>query len=377
MRGPNRRALASLNQSADHSTADRCLADMLARMFDIDDILSCESPTPSSLQSWSGDMHIPGGFLTNPVCALTTATAAAAVGTSVWQMRRSFDARSARPLAATGAAIFAAQMLNFPIASGTSGHLVGAAAAAIVLGPWAATLAMAVVLATQATLFGDGSLATLGANLLSMGIVAPWTAWGVYRCVIRETESSASNGQRSLLVGSTLAGFVSILAAATVCSLELAAAGKVALGDVLPAMLQTHLAVALSEALLTVGIVLAWSGYRGRNIRKRGLNPANSPAGGAQNSRAALAILGLSLGVALLLAPWASTAPDGLETVAQRLGFAHFATASFAALAPDYVLTGLGDLPLAIGLAGLIGVAGTFAAGYVIACSAACRAAKR
>ncbi len=124
-------------------------------------------------------MHIPNGYLSDPICAATTLAAAAGYGAGLWQARRAISTGSCRSLALAGAAIFAAQMINFPVDHGTSGHLVGAAAAAILLGPWAATLVMGVVLAAQAVLFGDGACATWGANMLTMGIAAPWTAWAV------------------------------------------------------------------------------------------------------------------------------------------------------------------------------------------------------
>ena len=126
-------------------------------------------------------MHIPNGFLSDPVCVATTAAAAAAYGAGFYQARRSLDRQKCESLAVASAAIFAAQMINFTIDHGTSGHLIGAGAVAILLGPYAAMLAMGVVLAAQAVLFGDGSIATWGANMLSMGIAAPWTAWAVSR----------------------------------------------------------------------------------------------------------------------------------------------------------------------------------------------------
>ncbi len=196
-------------------------------------------------------MHIPNGFLSDPVCVATTAAAAAAYGAGFCQARRSLDQQKCESLAVASAAIFAAQMINFTIDHGTSGHLIGAGAVAILLGPYAAMLAMGIVLAAQAVLFGDGSIATWGANMLSMGIAAPWTAWAVSRILAPSNRSMSGT-----IVVASVAGFASVMTAASVCSLELAGGGAAALGDVLPAMLQAHLLVGLSEALLTAAVVV-------------------------------------------------------------------------------------------------------------------------
>ncbi len=306
-------------------------------------------------------MHIPNGFLSDPVCAITTAASAAACGAGLWHARRTLDSCGCQSLAAAGTAIFAAQMINFPVDHGTAGHLIGAGAVAIVLGPWAATLAMGVVLAVQAALFADGTLATWGANMLSMGIVAPWTAWAISRAVTRGRTSPAT-----IIAAAALGGFASVLAAAAVCSLELSAAGAAALGDVLPAMLQAHLAVGLSEALLTAAVVAA--------IGSRSSLPLTPDRVSRSAARRCFAA---SAAVALLLAPWASSLPDGLENVAARLGFADSAVSGFWALAPDYVLPGIGSVPLAIGLAGLVGVTAVFTVSYAAGRTVACGLPKR
>jgi cobalt/nickel transport system permease protein len=294
-------------------------------------------------------MHIPNGFLSDPVCAITTAASAAACGAGIWRVRRTFVGRDCESLAAAGAAIFAAQMINFPIDHGTSGHLLAAAATALVLGPWTATLAIGLVLAVQATLFGDGSLTTWGANLLAMGIVAPWSAWAVSRLAACAAPSRTGN-----LLGAAAGAWVSVVAAAGACSLLLAAAGRAPLADVLPAMLQAHFAVGLSEALLTVALVAA--------IGARSRLPLASASLGRLAARRTLSIAAV---VTMVLAPWASAAPDGLESVARRLGFAVAAVPGLAGLAPDYVLPGVSLAPLAIGLAGLVGVMIVFVAGYL------------
>ena len=172
-------------------------------------------------------MHIPGGLVSDPVCVLTTVAASTSLGLGFWKARRAGVGCSGQSLAAVGALVFAAQMVNFPVDHGTSGHLIGGALAAAILGPWGAMWAMASVLVTQAVVFGDGGIGALGANLLTMAVVAPWTAWlayrGLVRCGLTGSDSSlesARAGREALCWG--LASLVSVLAAAAVCSLVLA-----------------------------------------------------------------------------------------------------------------------------------------------------------
>ena len=115
-------------------------------------------------------MHIPDGFLSTEVALACAVPAAAAVGIGLRQANRTLDERRVPLLGVTAAFVFAAQMLNFPVAGGTSGHFLGAALAAILLGPWLACLALAVVLGVQAFVFADGGLTALGANVFNMGV---------------------------------------------------------------------------------------------------------------------------------------------------------------------------------------------------------------
>ena len=190
----------------------------------------------------------------------------------------------------------------------------------------------------------------LGANLLTMAVVAPWTAWLAYRGLVRcglagadSSLESARAGRESLCWG--LASLVSVLAAAAVCSLVLAWGGAGPAGLVLPAMLLAHLPVGLVEGVATAAVVLLTAG---------------------RLVIAPRALWALAAAVALVLAPMASSAPDGLETVATRLGFLPSEAGGFAGLLPDYVLPGVRWAPLAVALAGLVGVAAVTAAGYLV-----------
>ena len=196
-------------------------------------------------------MHIPDGFLDPGVAATAGAVSAAAVGYSLRRANEELDETRIPLLGVTAAFIFAVQMLNFPVAGGTSGHLLGAGLAAILLGPWLACLVMSVVLTTQAFVFADGGISALGANVLNMGIIG---ALGV---------GFLMQGARRVLPR-TRAGFLAIVAGgswaavmtgALAASVELGLSGTVPLGTVLPAMLGVHAAIGIGEAVITVAAV--------------------------------------------------------------------------------------------------------------------------
>lgn len=312
-------------------------------------------------------MHTPDGFLTDPVCTATTLASLTALGMGVARMRQTgslptdalLPVPSSALLAATGAGLFAAQMVNFPIGGGTSGHVVGAALAAILLGPCRGMLTMAVVLAVQCLVFGDGGLSTLGANVLNMAVVGTISAAGIYGLVTRNV--AGTSGQ---LVGAALAAGGSVLAAAALCSLELAASGTYGLASVMSAMIGVHAWIALGEAAATVAVLAAL-------VVLRAENPARS------QRRAIVVSLAIAVAVAGLLAPWASSAPDGLERVAEDLNFASQASLASWAIVPDYEAPGITWPALAVALAGILGVAFVFVVGYTVDRTAKVRVRKR
>ena len=304
-------------------------------------------------------MHIPNGYLTDPVCAVSTLAATAALGASIARVRQLDPSRSAALMAATGAGIFAAQMVNFPIDHGTSGHVLGAALAAIVLGPWCGMLTMAVVLMAQCLLFGDGGASTLGANVLNMAVVATLAASGIYTLATRSIA-----GAKGQVLGAGAAALGSVLAAAAICSLELAASGTYATGEVLSAMLRVHTTIGLGEALATASLVGAALALRAedRALSTRGLM---------------IGSLAVAIAVAGLLAPIASSAPDGLERVAQDLNFANLGSDSLGLIATDYALPGIGLPELAVALAGIAGVLIVFVTAYTVGRTATAKVRKR
>jgi cobalt/nickel transport system permease protein len=198
-------------------------------------------------------MHIPDGFLSTEVAVACWVPAAVAVGVGLRRANVELDERRVPLLGVTAAFIFAAQMLNFPVAGGTSGHFLGAALAAILLGPWLACLVLAVVLGVQAFVFADGGITALGANVLNMGVVGALLVGGLMYAARRV----AGHGRTALLAISGAGAWLAVMAGATTTSLGLALSGTVPLGTVLPAMLGVHALIAVGEAVVTVAAVSA------------------------------------------------------------------------------------------------------------------------
>lgn len=287
-------------------------------------------------------MHIPGTMLHGTVCPVTLAVAGIGVGLAAYLARKSPQKPAPASFAAVTALVFALQMLNYPVANGTSGHLVGAMLAVGFLGVPFGVLAMTVVLLVQAFLFGDGGLNALGANVLNMALIGA----GAGGYLHRRLTARGWNSSVSLAAGAWL----SVLAAAAACAFEAAWSGAVSLNKVLPAMLSVHALIGAGEALLTVLVAAAVHGAASR-IHPRAL----------ERSRVigtfALAVL------AAVLSPLASAWPDGLEWVAGQLAFSSFAGFSLPVLFADYQASWVGNEALGTLLAGLTGmVAVSFAA---------------
>jgi len=198
-------------------------------------------------------MHIPDGFLSTEVALACAVPAAAAVGIGLRQANHTLDERRVPLLGVTAAFVFAAQMLNFPVAGGTSGHFLGAALAAILLGPWLAGLVLSVVLVVQAFVFADGGITALGANVLNMGVIGALVVGGLMVAAQRVLPN-----RRGVLLAVAGAGaWLAVVAGATVTAIELAISGTVPLGTVLPAMLGVHVLIGAGEAAITVAAVSA------------------------------------------------------------------------------------------------------------------------
>ncbi|HWK28674.1 MAG TPA: energy-coupling factor ABC transporter permease [Solirubrobacter sp.] len=195
-------------------------------------------------------MHIPDGFLTTDVAVACAVPAVVAVGVGLRKASADLDERRVPLLGVTAAFVFAAQMLNFPIAGGTSGHFLGAALAAILLGPWLACLTLAVVITVQALVFADGGITALGANILNMGVIGALLVGGLMH-------AARTAAPARLLPIAAAGAWLAVMAGATATSLELALSGTVPLGTVLPAMLGVHALIGVGEAVITVAAVSA------------------------------------------------------------------------------------------------------------------------
>ncbi|MFE3650124.1 energy-coupling factor ABC transporter permease [Streptomyces sp. NPDC059152] len=348
-------------------------------------------------------MHVPDGFINAPVSAAAGAVAAAAVAVSLRGARRELagtgtgggtGADRTAPLAGLVAAfIFAVQMLNFPVAAGTSGHLLGGALAAILVGPYTGVLCVSVVLLMQGVLFADGGLTALGINISDMALTTTVVAYGVFRLLVKVLPRS----RRSVTVASFAAALLSVPAAA-VCFTALYALGgttDVPIGKVFTAMVGVHVLIGIGEAVitaLTVGAVIAVRpdlvyGARGlaRPLELR-TSPlvATVPAAPAADApepapasatapaaprRSARRLWLAGLAAALLcaggLSYYASSSPDGLEKVAHDKGLDTRTEQHATADSPlaDYSVKDIANPRLAGGLAGVIGVAATLAVG--------------
>ncbi len=201
-------------------------------------------------------LHIPDGFVSTPVAVLGWIAMAAILAVAVQMTDRQFNEKAVPLMGVMAAFIFAAQMMNFPVAGGTSGHMLGGALAAMLLGPWAAIIVMAAVVGLQAVLFQDGGIAAMGVNILNMGMVTALIGYALYRAA-----SPLCRGNRTaVLVTAFVAAWVSVEAAAVATSLQLAMSDTSPLNVSLPTMAGVHALIGIGEGLITVaalGFIMA------------------------------------------------------------------------------------------------------------------------
>jgi cobalt/nickel transport system permease protein len=206
------------------------------------------APTPTPTPA----MHTPDGFLSVPVALGMWALTIVALAISVRRVNAAGDdAPTPVLLGVTAAFVFAAQMFNFQVVGGTSGHLLGGVLAAVLLGPWAATIVMACVIAVQALVFQDGGLLAIGANVFNMGVIGTLGGYAVYATLAR----IFGHADRGRIAAVGIAAWVSVVAGATAISLELAASGTIPLGVVLPVMIGVHVLIGIGEALISMAAV--------------------------------------------------------------------------------------------------------------------------
>lgn len=194
-------------------------------------------------------LHMPDGFLSLPVSAVTWLIAIALIAVSLRQVQASYQERTVPVMGVCAAFIFAAQMINFPIPGGTSGHLLGGTLAAVLLGPWAGTLVVTVVFIVQAVMFQDGGLTVLGANVVNMGLIGTFGGYYLYSAI---RKALGWNSGRGILTGTAIAAWVSVFVAALACAVQLGLSNTVPLGTALTAMAAWHWMIGIGEAIITV-----------------------------------------------------------------------------------------------------------------------------
>lgn len=316
-------------------------------------------------------MHAPDGFLEPGTAIATGVITFVVVGLATRASRRELGDRQV-PLAGVAAAfIFAAQMFNFPVASGTTGHLLGGALAAILLGPWVGCLVVAIVVLVQALVFADGGLSALGYNVLNMAIVPAFGGWAIFWLVRRFLPKTAGG-----VVGATaVASGLSVVLASVAFSIEwlFGASAPVPFDTVFGAMVGVHVLIGIGEAVISAMVVAAVLAARPDLVAgAHDLEAAqltDRPRVGARTF-----VLGgilVAAFFAMVVSQFAASDPDGLEKVAIDEGFIDraedhsFADSVFA----DYATRGIDNEELSLAIAGVTGVALTLivGTGFVVA----------
>lgn len=286
-------------------------------------------------------MHIPDNFLSIIVSLICWVITALTLSVAISRTNKSLGERQVPLMGVMAAFIFAAQMINFPVLGGTSGHLLGGALAAIALGPWAGMLVMTAVIAVQGLLFQDGGLVVMGANILNMGLLTAAVGYGLYRSV---------NG-RSRVVRLAVAGvaaWLSVMTGALFTALQIWLSGNAEIQVIVPAMLVIHAFIGIGEALITVAALSFIMSSRPDLLDEKSES--------AQGGRGWILVGVLITLAVVMLSPLASADPDGLERVAIDLGFIETAQSAPYEIIPDYTIPFLGETSLSTIVAGVIGV---------------------
>lgn len=309
-------------------------------------------------------MHVPDGFLNGAVSAGAAVASAGGIAAALRQTRAHL-ADKRLPLAGLMAAgIFVLQMLNFPVVAGTSGHLLGGALAAIVLGPWMGLLVVSVVVMVQALVFADGGLTAMGTNVLLIAIIPALVGWAIFRL----TRSFTPANRTWVLVAGFVAALLSVPASAMGFVLLYAVGGQggAPIGSLTLAMLSVHVLIGIGEASITTAVLGGLLAYRPDLVA--GATDLVSESASKRSERTAVGVGLVVAALLLVVAPFASANPDGLESVAADLGFDAAAVDSALADSPvaDYALSPLGDSGLSVALAGFVGIVVTLAVMAVV-----------
>ena len=302
-------------------------------------------------------MHIPDGFLSAVVSIVLWLLSILVIAYSLKRVNQDLGERQVPLMGVVAAAIFAGQMLNFTVVGGTSGHLMGAALATILLGPWAAMLVMTTVVSVQALIFQDGGLLVLGANIFNMGVIGVAVSYFVYLSIQR----LAGGKSWGIFTGGFLAAWASIFVASLAVALELAFSGTSPANLAIPAMAGIHALIGIGEGLVTAGALAMIYATRPDLLRA----DRQKQAGGA-----ALWVVGLIIALALAIAsPLASAYPDGLVRIAKQRGFLEAAQGPVYQIIPGYILPGISNEALATILAGIVGTLIVFGIAAAVAYS--------
>jgi cobalt/nickel transport system permease protein len=311
-------------------------------------------------------LHIPDGFLSTVLSIIGWVFALAMIGIAARQTRHQLGERQIPLMGVLAAFIFAAQAINFPVAAGTSGHLLGGALAAIVMGPWAATLIMTAVISVQALLFQDGGLLVMGWNILNMGVFTAFTGYATYALMRR----FLGEGARSRIAAAFVGAWLSVEVGAIATALELALSRTSPLSLGLPAMASVHALIGLGEAVITTGAIALLQASR----------PELLTVGDKAPGRRGASFVVVGLLIALVIAtfsPLASPHPDGLEFIAERQAFLGLSLDPLYTLLPDYTLPFVANEVLTTMLAVAIGTLIVFGAAWFVGWSAARRETSR
>jgi cobalt/nickel transport system permease protein len=290
-------------------------------------------------------MHIPDGFLDAKTLALTGALSVGGLAVAARQVNRTLPRNKIPLMGLSAAFVFAAQMLNFPVAGGTSGHLLGGVLAAVLIGPGAAAIVIACVLLVQALIFSDGGVLALGANIFNMAFIGGVCGYYIYRCA-----RSILPGLRGRVTAVFFAAWLSTVLASVMCAGELALSGRLPPGVVFPVMMSVHALIGVGEGLITALVILAIARAR----------PDLLDAEDCPNPRGAgiefLAFgMVVALGLVIFISPYACSWPDGLDKVARQFGFEGHAATLIKTWIPDYKTPGISSTGIATAVAGAIG----------------------
>ena len=291
-------------------------------------------------------MHVPDGFINAQV---SVATGVISLGTLWAYVRNAKNLVADKLIALTGmmsALIFVLQMINFPIAAGTSGHLLGGALAVIVLGPSLGIICISIVVVIQSLLFADGGLSALGVNVLNMAIITSLTGW----LTITFWKKLFGDSQFTLISGSLIAGLLSVIFSSIAFVMEYAIGGTVSvpLGSVLIAMISTHLFIGLGEGVITALIISLLLRVRSDLVYA---NTKKDKSNNLSTSYGIFIVLILSL---TLITPYASSSPDGLESVASNFGLEE--TDGVVLLLEDYGISSVNNNFVSTILSALLGI---------------------